>query len=72
MANSIVCQSKWKQVAEPLQAKSKTYRQAPTHWLKFYEEVFYKTQTYENICIKLLQNCSWNIYQRLNDKMRNN
>ena len=38
MANSIVCQSKWKPIVEPRWAKPKTYRQAPTHWLKFYEE----------------------------------
>ena len=38
MANSIVCQSKWKPVVKPRQAKPKTYRQAPTYWLKFYEE----------------------------------
>ena len=38
MANSIVCQSKWKPIVEPRRAKLKTYRQAPTHWLKFYEE----------------------------------
>ena len=38
MANSIVCQSKWKPIVEPRRAKPKTYRQAPTHWLKFYEE----------------------------------
>ena len=38
MANSTVCQSKWKPIAEPRRAKPKTYRQAPTHWLKFYEE----------------------------------
>ena len=37
MANSTVCQSKWKPIAEPRRAKPKTYRQAPTHWLKFYE-----------------------------------
>ena len=34
MANSTVCQSKWKSIAEPRRAKPKTYRQAPTHWLK--------------------------------------
>ena len=39
MANSTVCQSKWKPIVEPWWAKPKTYRQAPTHWLKFYEEV---------------------------------
>ena len=36
MANSTVCQSKWKPIVEPRLAKQKTYRQAPTHWLKFY------------------------------------
>ena len=38
MSNSTVCQSKWKPVVEPRRAKPKTYRQAPTHLLKFYEE----------------------------------
>ena len=38
MANSTVCQSKWKPIVEPRWAKPKTYRQAPAHWLKFYEE----------------------------------
>ena len=38
MAISTVYQSKWKPIVEPWRAKSKTYRQAPTHWLKFYEE----------------------------------
>ena len=38
MANSTVCHSKWKPIAEPRRAKPKTYRQAPTHWLKFNEE----------------------------------
>ena len=33
MANSIVCQSKWKPIVEPRRAKPKAYRQAPTHWL---------------------------------------
>ena len=37
MANSIVCQSKLKPIVEPRQAKPKTYRQASSHWLKFYE-----------------------------------
>ena len=36
MANSTVCQSKWKPIVEPRRAKPKTYRQAPTHWLKFW------------------------------------
>ena len=40
MAYSTVCQSKWKPIVEPRQAKPKTYHQAPTHsgWLKFYKE----------------------------------
>ena len=38
MANSTVWKSKWKPMVEPRQAKPKTNRQAPTHWLKFYEE----------------------------------
>ena len=42
MANSTVCQSKWKPIVEPRRAKPKTYRQAPTHWLKFYEEAMLK------------------------------
>ena len=37
MANSTVCQSKRKPIVKPRRAKPKTYRQAPTHWLKFYE-----------------------------------
>ena len=40
MANSTVYQSKWKPIVEPRRAKPKTYRQALTHWLKFYEEAF--------------------------------
>ena len=38
MVNSTVRQSKGKPIAEPRRAKPKTYRQAPTHRLKFYEE----------------------------------
>ena len=44
MANSTVCQSKWKPIVEPRRAKSKTYRQAPTHWLKFYEETVIESE----------------------------
>ena len=29
---------KWKPIVEPRRAKPKIYRQAPTHWLTFYEE----------------------------------
>ena len=44
MANSTVCQSKWKQIVEPRRAKPKTYRQAPTHWFQFYEEAFIESE----------------------------
>ena len=39
-----VCQSKWKPIVEPRRAKPKTYRQAPTHWLKFYEEAVIESE----------------------------
>ena len=45
MANSTVCQSKWKPIFEPRRAKPKTYRQAPTHWLKFYEEAVIESES---------------------------
>ena len=38
MANSTLYQSKWKPIGEPRRAKPKTYCQAQTHWLTFYEE----------------------------------
>ena len=44
MANPTVCQSIWKQIAEPRRAKPKTYRQAPTNWLKFYEEAVIESE----------------------------
>ena len=44
MANSSVCQSKWKPTVEPRRAKPKTYRQAPTHWFKFYEEAVIESE----------------------------
>ena len=44
MANSTVCQSKWKQIVEPRRAKPKAYRQALTHWLKFYEEAVIESE----------------------------
>ena len=44
MANSTVCQSKWKPIVEPRRAKPKTYRQALTHWLKFYEEAVIESE----------------------------
>ena len=44
MANCTVCQSKWKPIVEPRRAKPKTYRQAPTHWLKVYEEAVIESE----------------------------
>ena len=44
MAISTVCQSKWKSIVEPRWAKPKTYRQAQTHWLKFYEEAVIESE----------------------------
>ena len=44
MANSTVCQSKWKPIVEPWRTKPKTNRQAPTHWLKFYEEAIIESE----------------------------
>ena len=44
MANSTVYQSKWKPIVEPRRAKPKTYHQAPTHWLKFYEEAVIESE----------------------------
>ena len=44
MANSTVCQSKWKPIVEPRRAKPKTYRQARTHWLKFYEKTVIESE----------------------------
>ena len=44
MANSTVCLSKCKPIVQPRRAKSKTYRQAPTHWLKIYEEVVIESE----------------------------
>ena len=44
MANSTVCQSKWKPIVEPRRAKPKTFSQAQIHWLKFYEEAFIESE----------------------------
>ena len=44
IANSTVCQSKWTPIVKPRRAKPKTYRQAPIHWLKFYEEAFIESE----------------------------
>ena len=44
MANSTVCQSKWKPIVKPGRAKPKTYRQVPTHQLKFYEEAIIESE----------------------------
>ena len=42
MANSTIYQ--WKPVDEPRRARPRTYRQAPTHWLKFYEETVIESE----------------------------
>ena len=61
MANSTVYQSKWKPIVEPRRAKPKTYRQAPTHWLKFYEEPVIETtlptQTDNSFTLILFSQC---------------
>ena len=44
MDYSTVYQSKWKPIVEPRRAKPKTYGNAPTHWLKFYEEAFIESE----------------------------
>ena len=44
MANSTVWQSKWKPIVEPRRVKPKTNRQAPAHWLKFYEEAVIESE----------------------------
>ena len=59
MANSTVCQSKWKPIVEPRRAKPKTYRQAPTHWLKFYEEAVNESEAWTAV-VQLKR--SWNIF----------
>ena len=43
MASSTVCQSKWKLIAEPQQAKPKTYPEAQT-WLMFYDEAVIESE----------------------------
>ena len=35
---------KYASIVEPRRAKPKTYRQAPTHWLKFYEEAVIESE----------------------------
>ena len=52
MATSTVCQSKWKPIVEPRRAKPKTNRQAPTHWLKFYEEAVIESEANRRRAIK--------------------
>ena len=44
MSNSIVCKRKWKPMAELRRAKPKTYRKAPTHWLKIYVEAVIESE----------------------------
>ena len=44
MANSAVCESKWKPMVEPRRTKPKSNHQAPMHWLKFYEEAVIESE----------------------------
>ena len=44
MANSTVWQCKWKPIIEPRRAKLRTNRQAPTNWIKFYEEAVIESE----------------------------
>ena len=44
MANSTMCQSKWKPLVEPRWDKPKTHRQAQTPWLKFHEEAVIESE----------------------------
>ena len=58
MAYSTVCQSKRKPIVEPRRAKPKTYRQAPTHLLKFYKKAVSESEarvieSEANLCIIL-------------------
>ena len=43
-SNSTVFQRKWEPIVEPRRAKPKTYRQAPTHRFKFYEEAVIESE----------------------------
>ena len=58
MANSIVCQSKWKPIVEPRRAKRKTFRQAPTHWLKFYEVAVIESEA-RTAVVQLKSEAAW-------------
>ena len=53
MADSTVCQSKWKPLVEPRRAKPKTYRKAPTHWLNFYEEAVIESEARTKVVLLL-------------------
>ena len=44
MADSTVSQSTRKPIVEQRRAKPKIYRQAPTHWLQFYEETVIESE----------------------------
>ena len=44
MANSTVCQSKWKSTVEPRRARPKTYRQTPINPLIIYGEAVIESE----------------------------
>ena len=41
-----------KTIVEPRRTKPKTYRQTPTHWLKFYEEAVIESEA-QNAVVQL-------------------
>ena len=46
---------------EPWRAKPKTYHQAPTHWLKFYEEAVIESESDANANTNASANANANI-----------
>ena len=60
MANSTLCQNKWKLIVEPWRAKPKTYRQASTHWFKFYEEAVIESEA-RTAVVQLKSEVGWQL-----------
>ena len=58
MANSTLYQSKWKPINKPRRAKPKTYRQAPTQWLKFYKEAIIESEA-RTAVLQLKSEADW-------------
>ena len=64
MANSTVYQSKWKPIVEPRRAKPKTYRQTPTHWLKYYEEAVIEPEARTAVVLEKHEARKWQSLDR--------